>query len=298
MRIIYLGMSGPLSLAPLAALLDAGCAITAVVTPGPTGGTEMRALEPPPPVSQLPVSTTYMERDIIHLAWERGIPVFESGDPGSPAVQQSWRRLQPDVVFVSCFSRRIPPALLALPRHGFLNLHPSLLPAYRGPFPLFWQLRDGLEEGGVTVHFMSEALDAGDIALQESLVWPEGLTGAERERFAGERGGALFVEAVQRLRAGTLPRRPQPEGGSYQSAPGAADFELDLAWSARRAFNFMKGTAHWRFRYPLSVAGRTVQLHRAIDYDARRRLPAPLVEAPPYLLIQFNRGVLRAAPAA
>ncbi|HSM57430.1 MAG TPA: formyltransferase family protein [Candidatus Sulfomarinibacteraceae bacterium] len=298
MRIIYVGMTGPLSLAPLVALLDAGCPIAAVVTPGPMGMTDMRQLQPPPPVSQLPVATAYMERNIIHLAWEQDIPVFESGAPGAPALQQAWRRLQPDVVFVSCFPHRIPAALLALPRHGFLNLHPSLLPAYRGPFPLFWQLRDGLTEGGVTVHVMSEALDVGDIVLQESLVWPDGLSGAERERLAGERGGALFVEVVRQLEAGALPRRPQPQGGSYQPAPGAADFELDLAWSARRAFNFMRGTAHWGLPYALTVAGRTLQLRRAIDYDVQQRLPAPLVEAPSHVLIQFAQGVLRATPAA
>ncbi|MEZ4833421.1 MAG: formyltransferase family protein [Caldilineaceae bacterium] len=61
--------------------------------------------------------------------------------------------------------------------HGFLNLHPSLLPHYRGPDPIFWQLRDGVEPMGVTVHWMDVGVDTGDIAAQAPVALEDGLSG-------------------------------------------------------------------------------------------------------------------------
>ena len=82
---------------------------------------------------------------------------------------------------------------------------------------------------------MDEGLDTGDIVLQAPITLPDGISGAEADRLCARLGAELMVRAVGLLARGRLPRRPQPPGGSYQPAPQAADFHLDITWPARRA---------------------------------------------------------------
>lgn len=295
MRLLYFGMGGVLSLIPLQSLLQAGCDVRAVFVPAPARQPALRQLRPDPSPSLLPMASSYVERDVIRLAWEARLPVFEAGDLRAEAVRQQITELAPELACVSCFSRRIPGELLAGPRHGFLNVHPSLLPDYRGPFPLFWQLRDGLRRSGVTVHFMDEELDSGDIALQEPFELPAGSSGAELQKLAGELGGKLLVQAVRQLQAGTLEPRPQPPGGSYQPAPHPADFAFDLSWTAERAFNFMRGTANWGQPYPLRLPGNNqLRLREALAVEPEAELTGGWEQKGEEVRIQFAEGILRA----
>lgn len=291
--ILFFGIGGPLSAAPLAALLRAGASIAAVVVPA--GPQQTAAIiqapqpAPIPPVSFVPAHP----RTLAEIAWNAQVPVLSVRQLGKTAVQQL-ASFQPAVACVSCWPARIPEALLAAPRHGFLNVHPSLLPAYRGPHPLFWALRDGLHESGVTVHWMDAELDAGDIAAQASLPFPEGVGPAVLEQAAGELGGALLVDVLQQLAAGTARRRPQPPGGSYHPAPCAEDFILDTSWPAQRAFNFLRGTAGWDYPYPVDAGSETFYLRQALGYHAAIYLPAPTLRDGTTLQVQFSPGVLLA----
>jgi methionyl-tRNA formyltransferase len=203
-------------------------------------------------------------------------------------------KLAPDVACVACFPYRIPTALLNVPPAGFLNLHPSLLPAYRGPAPLFWTFRNGEQQTGVTVHFMDEGLDTGDIVLQAPLTLPDGISGHAAETRCAALAGQLLVEAVQALADGRLPRRPQPAGGHYDPWPSLAAFTLSPAWSARRAFNFMRGTAEWRQPYAIYLDGERFALQAAVSYNAGEELGQPYVRSGRSLRIQFSAGVVDA----
>jgi methionyl-tRNA formyltransferase len=169
-----------------------------------------------------------------------------------------------------------------------------MLPAFRGPHPLFWQLRDGLTEIGVTMHRMDAGLDTGDIALQEAVALPDGLSGPEIEWLAGDAGGRLFVKALQSLATGNLSLQPQQPGGSRQGRPQEADFVLDRAWSARRAFNFLRGTTEWGRPYPVEVNERLWPLHRALAYYPEMSQDVPVKQEGNRVKIQFNPGVLEA----
>ncbi|HXF64588.1 MAG TPA: formyltransferase family protein, partial [Caldilineaceae bacterium] len=211
----------------------------------------------------------------------------------------------PAAVLVACFPWRIPARLLALAPLGFLNIHPSLLPAYRGPAPLFWQLRAGETRTGVTVHWMDASLDAGDLARQAPVTLPDGATGPELDQLLGGVGAELAAETLAALAAGTQPRTPQPPGGSAQGWPTPADFRLDPGWPARRAYNFLRGVEEWGQPFLLegtpSTPSHAWRLYRALDWTADGLLPAPVVQEGEVLYIQFTPGVLvalgeRAAP--
>lgn len=293
-RILYLGLNGPFSRTPLAALLAAARQVVAVGIAAAEEDEPIRRLDPAPSTSALPLLTPYVEQDMLHLAWAHHLPVFAVRDLRAPETVETLAALQLDLACVACFPWRIPPQLLALPTHGFLNLHPSLLPAYRGPHPLFWTFRDGVQDTGVTLHFMDERLDTGDIVLQAPLRLPDGISGPEADRRAGEVGGALLVEATTRLAKGTLSRRPQPASGRYYPAPTATDFHLDLNWSALRAFNFMRGTAEWGRPYSVDVGRRTLRLSHALRYEAGRQLGTLYRTKGHQAWLQFTPGVLYA----
>lgn len=278
----------------LHALLGAGVQVRGIVVAGQQPATPIARLAPDRPASPIPIAMPYLARDIVHVAWERDIPAFAVGRPPDGATLAALAGLRADAACVACFPRRIPAPLLELPALGFLNLHPSLLPAYRGPAPLFWAFRDGERAIGVTVHFMDEQFDTGDIALQAPLELPDGISGAEADRACASLGGRLLVEALRGLQRGTLARRRQPDGGSYYSWPTADDFTLDLAWTARRAFNFMRGTAEWGRPYPVEAGGARLELAAALSYTEVGVLGAAYERSGRDVRIQFAAGVLHA----
>jgi methionyl-tRNA formyltransferase len=220
------------------------------------------------------------------------VSVLAISDLLHPQTATALAGLEADVACVACFPRRIPEAILHLPRLGFLNLHPSLLPAYRGPSPLFWQLRDGAPTG-VTIHYMDEAFDTGPIAAQQAVELPDGIGGPEADRLLTGVGIELLRGVLSDLAEGIARRQPQPAGGSYQGRPQDEDFALSTAWPARRAFNFMRGTADWGRPYVVSVAGESLRLVEAYAYN-ELELGRPSVRHGRNILIRFNPGILYA----
>jgi methionyl-tRNA formyltransferase len=272
MRLLFFGMRGIFSLLSCESVIASGRQLLAVVIPAEdrTAAAPFAPLSPPPVEEslELPMLSSFVEQSIVQRAWEQGIPVYEVSRPGASTFLDWVRNLHADVACVACFNRILPAALLDLPQHGFLNLHPSRLPHYRGPEPIFWQLRDGVNPVGVTVHWMSEALDKGDIAAQSDVPLPDGEDWRSIERRCAERGGSLMVDVLDRLETGQIKRRPQPAGGSYQPMPSADDFAIDLGWQARRAYNFMRGTQSWGMSYPLRGFDAPIRLAAAVEWSA------------------------------
>jgi len=297
-RILFFGMPGIFSRTVLAGLLAAHLPVSALILP--TSATVTPTLArldpprlPPPAPNDLPLLNPDIAQSTIQLAWRQAIPVYEVGQLSAPEVQNLLREFAPTVACVACFSKRIPPALLAIPPHGFLNLHPSLLPAYRGPAPLFWQLRNGEPHIGATVHWMDEKLDTGDIAAQTRLHLPDGITGPKADELCAKAGSELLVDVLKTLATGQAPRTVQADKGSYQSWPQAKDFTLSTSWSARHAYNFMRGTAEWGQPYAVDVAGKQLWLANALTYR-REDLGHPYVQENDMVQIQFSPGVLQA----
>ena len=286
-----MGMSGQFSRIVLERLLAGDIEVAAVVLSGPKGGT-LRSL----PVRaegagllskdklELPVLNSpgdynrhgeALPASLLGLAGEEGIPVFECGDIGQSDATDWLAAMSLDVVCVACWNRLVPASVLAIPRHGFLNVHPSLLPAYRGPFPLFWQYRAGETAMGVTVHWMDAGLDTGDIAGQRGIQFEDGLRGPEAEALCALAGGDLLADVLMKLARGEGVRRPQPKGGSYFAAPSRDDFVLDANWHPRRAFNFIRATAEWGIPFRLASGGSVQWLADALAWREGAVLEPP-----------------------
>lgn len=198
-RLLYLGMNGPFSLPPLAALVENGFRPEAVLTPPPPGiAAPFRQVAVPEAGSPDP-------DNLYRLAARRGIPVYEASDLTHPRLLDLLHGL--DFVVCACFPRLLPPAWLSAPRSGCVNLHPSLLPAYRGRFPVEDQLAAGETRTGVSLHRMDATADTGDILLQADFPVPPGATVDSLTRLTAARGAELLVQYLSQPEK--YPGRPQ-----------------------------------------------------------------------------------------
>jgi len=291
LRLLFLGMQGQFSRIVLERLLAAKTAfVVGVGVDGRGESSPLRQLPPQQPAGSLPIINPYRQPSIIQLGWQAQIPVWQVGDVKADLVAETWQALRPDLGVVACFSQRLPERLLNLPRHGFLNLHPSLLPHFRGPEPLFWTFRAGVQQTGVTLHWLDAGLDTGDIALQKELMLPLGIDGLVAEQQTAVSCAQLLVDGLNQLANGRLPRTPQPPGGSYHSFPTAADFEIPTNWPARRAFHFMRGTSHWQRPYTILLPdGEKLVAKTAVAYSEEAGEKPDDIRG---RAIQFSPGVL------
>ena len=137
-----------------------------------------------------------------------GIPMLQPLKMKAPEFMEALRQWKPDVVAVTAFGRILPPAILALPPRGCINVHGSLLPKYRGAGPVQWAVINGERETGITTMMMDEGMDTGNMLLQERVVIrPDDTAGTLALRL-GEVGGRLLVDTLRQLKAGTLHWRP------------------------------------------------------------------------------------------
>lgn len=246
MRILFMG-TPDFALPSLRALVAAEEVVVAVLTqPDRPRG---RGLKVAPP----PVKT---------LALELGIPVLQPEKLKSAEVRSRVEELTPDLIAVAAYGRFIPPAIFNLPPHGSINLHPSLLPRYRGAAPVNWAIINGDETTGVTVLEMTEEMDAGRILLQSEVpVGQDETTGELLERLA-EVGAPLLCRAVRGIADGEIDPVAQGEA-QVTLAPRLTkeDGLIDWRQPARRIHNRVRGLHPWPGAYT-TLRGKRLTLHR------------------------------------
>jgi methionyl-tRNA formyltransferase len=143
------------------------------------------------------------------FAEAQGVPVFQPERIREPEILESFRQLNLDLVVVAAFGQILPKEMLALPRRGCINVHPSLLPRYRGAAPLNWAIIRGETRTGVTIMQMDEGMDSGDILLQEETAIGPGETVGELHDRLAVSGAQLLMETIRGLEAGAIRRTPQ-----------------------------------------------------------------------------------------
>jgi methionyl-tRNA formyltransferase len=187
-----------------------------------------------------------------------GIPVLQPLKMKDPAFLDALRRWTPDVIAVTAYGRILPPAILALPPRGCINVHGSLLPKYRGAGPIQWAIIRGEQVTGITTMFMAEGMDTGDMLLQETVeIRSDDTAGTLAPRLA-EVGGRLLVETLRRLEAGTLTPQPQDDAQATM-APLLKKEDGMVEWTlpATEIANRVRGLSPWPGAYTY-VKRRTV----------------------------------------
>ncbi len=186
-----------------------------------------------------------------------GLPVLQPVSLKDSVAQASIAALEADLMVVAAYGLILPPAVLAIPRLGCVNVHASLLPRWRGAAPIHRAIEAGDRETGITIMQMDAGLDTGPMLLARSLPIGESETGGQLHDRLAELGAQLLVEALDRLARGMLQAQPQPaEGATYATRIERADEWLDWARPATelahriRAFDPVPGTRTRLMRDP------------------------------------------------
>jgi methionyl-tRNA formyltransferase len=183
---------------------------------------------------------------IKQTALRRGLPVLQPESVNQPEGLELIRRLEPEIMVTAAYGQILSPELLAVPRLGGINLHGSILPAYRGAAPVARAIEHGETETGVTVIRMTPRIDAGGmISFARTPIGPDETAGELEERLA-ELGAPLVVEAISRLVQGTS-RVILQDRSKVTKAPKLSkhDGQIDWTLSAQAIHNLVRAMQPW-----------------------------------------------------
>ncbi len=226
MKILFMG-TPQFAVPSLGALLERGYEVAAVVTQPDRPKGRKRELTPSP---------------VKVFATERGLPVLQPEKLRSPEGVAAVSEIAPDVIVTAAYGQILPKSVLALPRLGCINVHGSLLPRYRGGAPIQRSIIDGEKVTGVTLMYMAEGLDTGDMIAKVVVpITDEDMAGTMFEKLS-EAGSKLLLEWLPRIADGTAGRTPQiDEESTYAPNLSREDEKLDWSQSSRRIFDRVRG---------------------------------------------------------
>lgn len=186
---------------------------------------------------------------------------------------ESWiKKLEPDLIVVYCMSELLKNNILEIPKKGCINLHPTLLPNYRGYAPTFWTFYDYDLTPGVTVHYIDEGEDTGDIIYQESYVLALGSTENELvENLEYKIGAKLLIKAINDIENDCAPRKKQPKESltgrarkiHLEEYKNIVDWE---SWEIERVWHLLRGTQNWLNVFDFSEIKEVVVKWRILHF--------------------------------
>lgn len=265
MRIVFCG-TPEFAVPALQALLAApDITVAAVVTqPDRPVGREQQWTAPP----------------VKRVALEAGVHVYQPEKINSESAHDFFRRLAPDAVVIIAYGKIIPASLLSIPPLGWINLHASLLPKYRGAAPIQWAIIRGETRTGLTTMKIDAGLDTGPILLQKEIAIGPDETAAELAVRMAREGAPLVLETLRKLAAGEIvPVEQDNEQATF--APMLKKEHGRINWSqpAQQVYNHMRGVQPWpgafsNFRGKLChLWGRPAQHERPVVAPPGTLLP-------------------------
>jgi methionyl-tRNA formyltransferase len=228
-------------------------------------------------------------------ALKLGVPVLQpkrARDPGFIAEVQA---LVPDVGVVVAYGQILPQTLLDVPRHGFVNVHTSILPRHRGAAPIQWAILSGDAETGVTIMQMDAGLDTGPIlAVEKTPIQAEDDSRVLHDRLA-RMGAELLVRTLPEYTAGRIAGTPQPAGATYARKIEKADGRIDWNESAETIQRKLRAFTPWpgAFCFVEGAGGnRLLKVWRA-EAAAGQAEPGQVLVAQNQFLVGCGAGALR-----
>ena len=234
MNVVYMG-TPDFAVNTLEAIVNAGHKVMMVVTqPDKAKGRGKKVLYTP----------------VKEKALEYGLTVSQPIKVSEESFVAQLREMNPDVIVVVAFGQILPESILNIPKYGCINVHASLLPAYRGAAPIQWAVIDGLSESGVTTMYMEKGLDTGDIIMQSRFALAEDETGGSLFDKLAVEGADLLLKTLVQLENGTATRTKQDDSKSSYAKMLSKDMgKLDFSQSATVLERLIRGLNPWPSAY-------------------------------------------------
>lgn len=248
MKVVFMG-TPDFAVGTLEALIEAGHEVIGVVT------------QPDKPKGR---GKTLMATPVKEVALKHQIPVYQPKKVREAGFTETLGRLAPDVIVVAAFGQIITKEILDIPKFGCINVHASLLPAYRGAAPIQWAVINGEKESGVTIMQMDEGLDTGDMIDKVVVPLAQDETGGSLFDKLSQAGARLCVKVLKDLEEGNAVRVKQPEESTtpYASMISKKMGEIDWNRSAKSIEQLIRGLDPWPSAYT-KLQGKTLKLWKA-----------------------------------
>ncbi len=247
MRVVFMG-TPEFAVPSLKALLDAGYGVVGVFT------------QPDRPVGR---GHKLAACPVKKLAVERGVPVYQFERPRNEEGLACLRALAPDIVVTAAFGQILSQALLDVPKMGTVNVHASLLPAYRGAAPINWCILNGETRTGVTTMLTDAGVDTGAVLLRRETDIGETETAAELSARLSQLGAELLIETLKGYIAGEIAPIPQDERLASRQPMLKKEMGLiDWTRSAKEIACQARGLDPWPSAYT-DYLGGTLKIYRA-----------------------------------
>jgi methionyl-tRNA formyltransferase len=220
-------------------------------------------------------------------ALEAGIPVRQPAKIRAPEARELLQTFEPECFVIIAYGQIIPAGLLPISRCGWINLHASLLPKYRGAAPINWAIANGETTTGLTTMRIDAGMDTGDMLLQEEIEILPAETAPELAARMAEAGAKLMMETLRGLPGGlVMPKKQNDALATYAPLLKKEDGRIDWERPAFEIFNRMRGFKPWPGAYTIF---REKTCHLWGEPAKREQTPAP----PGTLLLE--EGELRVA---
>lgn len=252
MRVVYMG-TPDFAVNTLEAVVEAGHEVALVVTqPDKAKGRGKKVICTP----------------VKQAALKLNLPVAQPEKVREADFVNRLQTIAPDVIVVVAFGQFLPESILNIPRLGCINVHASLLPAYRGAAPIQWAVIDGLTETGVTTMYMEKGIDTGDIICQSVIPLVKEETGGSLFDKLAVEGAKLLITTLEQLESGTATRTKQDDSKSSYAKMLSKDMgDLDFSKSAVKLERLIRGLNPWPSAYT-KIDGKTLKIYRAEVLDA------------------------------
>jgi methionyl-tRNA formyltransferase len=278
MRIVFIG-AGEIGVPTLQALLKSEHEVVGVVTQPDKPVGRSQSIEPPP---------------IRNALSGTNIPVLQPARIKDRQALEEIRALRPDVIVVMAYGQILPRDVLEIPEIGCLNLHASLLPRWRGAAPIQAAIAAGDREIGITVMYMDEGLDTGDILLQRTIdILPADTGGVLHDRLAGVAPETL-LESLELLAKGKAPRTPQDNAvATYAPKLKREDGKIDWSDPADAIERKIRAFDPWPGAFmTVSTNGtRNLKIFSSTVIDLRGK-PGKILRSEAELVVAAGEGAL------
>lgn len=239
---------------------------------------------------------TLMPTPVKEVAMKYNLPVYQPKKVREPEFVEVLRGLKPDVMVVAAFGQIISKGILEMPKYGCINVHASLLPAYRGAAPIQWAVINGDKESGVTIMQMDEGIDTGDMIEKVVVPIVEDETGGSLFDKLSQAGAKLCVKVLQDLEDGKAVREKQPEESTTPYARmidkkmGAIDWEKP----AKEIEQLIRGLNPWPSAYT-RLQGKTLKIWKAeVLLEHSQEAPGQITEVTKdSIVVQTGQGRLK-----
>jgi len=211
------------------------------------------------------------------FALEHNIPVFQPETLSDDSLVEELKKLQPDIATVVAYGMLIPRRIIDLPRLSTINVHGSLLPKYRGAAPMQYSVLNGDEVAGVTIMYVSDKLDSGDIILSKSIPLGDDETFGELHDRLAVLGADALCEALDQFVAGTIHATPQnPEEVTYAPSISKEECVIDWSLSASIVHNRIRGLSPIPGAVTKLPDGKLLKLYKAKKMDGYSGKPGEI----------------------